>query len=129
MTAPKPPTRPTTIDGYIAAQGEPAAALLTELRSLAREMVPSATEAIKWGSPAYLHPQGTILFVYSAHAQHANFTFTPSTKEAFAEELSEFETGKGSVKLFYGRPVPTELLRRMISHRLEEYELRGVLWM
>ncbi|WP_114854872.1 iron chaperone [Brachybacterium sp. YJGR34] len=122
-------TKPTTVEEYIAEHEEPAGEVLRELRALSREVVPAAAEELKWGSPAIVHPRGTILLVYSAHRRHANITFTPSTREAFAAELTTFETGKGSVKLFYDRPVPRELLRRMIAHRLEEFERRGVLWM
>lgn len=122
-------TNPTMIDEYIASHDEPAATLLRELRALSRDAAPATTEAIKWGSPAYVHPQGTIMFVFSGHKQHANVTFTPSTREAFAAELAAFETGKGSVKLPYDRPVPVELLRRMITHRIEEFEQDGVNWM
>lgn len=124
-----PSAKPATIDEYIAALDEPAAARMRELRALAQDAVPEASEALKWGAPAYLHPRGTILFVCSAHRHHANFTFTPSTREAFAEELADYETGKGSVKLPYTTDVPTELLRRMIAHRVREFEVEGVNWM
>lgn len=121
--------KPTTIDEYIATLDEPARSRLTELRALAQAAVPEASEALKWGSPAYLHSRGTILFVCSAHRRHANFTVTPSTREAFAEELADYETGKGSVNLPYTTPVPTELLRRMIAYRRREFEVDGVNWM
>lgn len=124
-----PSAKPTTTDEYIAALDEPAAARMRELRALAQDAVPEASEALKWGSPAYLHPRGTILFVCSAHRRHANFTVTPSTREAFAEELAAYETGKGSVRLPYTTPVPTELLRRMIAYRRREFEVDGVNWM
>ncbi|MGO1227959.1 MAG: iron chaperone [Brachybacterium sp.] len=124
-----PSAKPTTVDEYIAAFDGPARARLHELRALAQEAVPEASEALKWGSPAYLHPRGTILFVCSAHRHHANFTVTPSTREAFAAELTAYETGKGSVKLPYTTPVPTDLLRRMIAHRVREFEHDGVNWM
>ena len=123
------PDRPTTIDGYLAALEEPARSCLAALRALVREELPEATEAIKWGAPAFVHPRGTILLVVSAHRRHANFTVTPSAKEAFAAELEGWETGKGSVKLPYGEPLPEELLRRMARHRLAEYEQEGVNWM
>lgn len=88
-----------------------------------------ATEAIDGGSPAFVHPRGTILLVISAHKAHANFTVTPSAKEAFAAELEGLETGKGSVKLPYETPMPEDLLRRMARHRLAEFEQDGVNWM
>lgn len=121
--------RPQTIDEYLAGFTGESRDLLERLRALAGEAVPEASEAIKWGSPAWVHASGTILFAVSGHAKHANFVFTPSTREAFDAELAGWETGKGSVKLPYGEPVPDDLLRRMIAYRVREHEDDGVLWM
>ncbi|WP_353074145.1 iron chaperone [Amycolatopsis carbonis] len=116
------------LDEYLEGFTGPARELLEQLHALASESVPEASEAIKWGHPAWIHPAGTILFVISGHAKHVNITFTPSTREAFDAELTTLETGKGTVKLPYGAPVPTDLLRRMIAYRLREFEDDGVLW-
>lgn len=121
--------RPTTIDEYLDGFTGEARGMLEELRGVASEAAPDATEAIKWGHPAWVHPLGTILFVVSGHKQHANVVFTPSTREAFDAELADFETGKGRIKLPYGGPVPDELLGRMIAHRVREHEDDGVMWM
>ncbi|WP_422114690.1 iron chaperone [Brachybacterium sp. UNK5269] len=122
------PAKPTTVDEYLAARQGDGRSVLTQLRALSREAVPEAAEILRWGHPAYIHPRGTILFVYSGHARHANFTVTPSTRDAFAEELADYDTGKGSVKLPYAQPVPVGLLRRLIAHRVREFEDDGVLW-
>ena len=122
-------SRPTTIDEHLASLQDPARSRLAELRALVREELPAASEAIKWGNPAFIHPRGTILLVISTHKAHANFTVTPSAKEAFAAELEGIESGKGSVKLPYDRPIPEDLLRRMARHRLAEFEQDGVNWM
>ena len=121
--------RPQTVDEYVAGVAGPGRELLDQLCALAREAVPKASEAIKWGYPAWLHPSGTILFSISAHAKHAGIMFTPSTRDAFDAELAGFSTGKGTVKLPYGQPLPTDLLRRMIAYRVREHEDQGVLWM
>jgi uncharacterized protein YdhG (YjbR/CyaY superfamily) len=71
----------------------------------------------------------TILFIFGGYKKHANFVFTPSTREAFADELAGFKTGKGSVQLPYDAPVPAELLGRMIAHRIREFSDEGVRWM
>jgi uncharacterized protein YdhG (YjbR/CyaY superfamily) len=123
------PTGPAAVDAYIAGFPDLARALLTELRELARAAVPEATETLKWNAPAYVHPRGTILFQISGHKAHASMVFTPSVREAFEDELVNFETGKGSVKLFYGQPAPHDLLERMMLARLREYEDEGVNWM
>ncbi|MGP5087091.1 iron chaperone [Brachybacterium tyrofermentans] len=121
-------TKPTSIEDYIAAHDEPARSRLQELHRLAKTAAPEAAEAIKWGSPAYLHRKGTILFVISAHAKHTNVTVTPTTRQAFDDELSDVETGMGSVKIPYDHDVPSALLRRMIAYRIREFEDDGVLW-
>ncbi|MDT0380422.1 DUF1801 domain-containing protein [Streptomyces sp. DSM 42041] len=121
-------SEPGTIDAYLEGFTGQARALLEQLRALAREAVPEADEAVKWRHPAWVHPSGTILFMISGHAQHANVAFTPSTREAFAAELTGFGTGKGTVRLPYGDPVPSALLRRMIAYRVREHEDDGVLW-
>ncbi|MFI1359213.1 iron chaperone [Streptomyces sp. NPDC020898] len=121
--------RPQTIDEYVEELAGQSRELLEQVRALAHEVAPGATEAIKWGAPAWLHSSGTILFMASAHAKHANVVFTPSTREAFDPDLATFTTGKGSVKLPYGQPVPDDLLRRMMAFRVREHEQEGVLWM
>jgi uncharacterized protein YdhG (YjbR/CyaY superfamily) len=121
--------RPQSTDDYLEGFTGQDRELLERLRTLAQEAAPQATEAIKWGCPAWVHPSGTILFMISGHAKHANITFTPSTREAFDADLADFSTGKGSIKLPYGQPVPDDLLRRMITFRVREHEDDGVLWM
>lgn len=121
--------KPSTVDEYCATFSGQAAARLDELRSLSRAAAPGAAEAVKWGHPAIVHAEGTILFAFSAHKNHANIAFTPSTREVFDEELAEYETGKGSIKLAYGEPIPADLLQRMIEFRINEFEQDGVKWM
>jgi uncharacterized protein YdhG (YjbR/CyaY superfamily) len=61
--------------------------LLDRLRALAQESVPGASEAIEWGSPAWVRPSGTILFMVSNYAKHAGIALTPSTRQVFDADL------------------------------------------
>lgn len=118
--------KPQTVDDYIAAFPVPVQSRLEELRALSRANAPLATEGLKWGNPAY--SSGTILFAFAGYRTHANFAFTPSTVEAFADELAASSTGKGTVQLPHDEPVPAELLTRMIAYRINEFEERHILW-
>ncbi|MFB7288878.1 hypothetical protein [Actinacidiphila glaucinigra] len=69
-------SKPRTVDEYIEGFGGQARELVEQLHAPARETVLEANEAIKWGHPAWVHPSGTILFVISGHAKHANVAFT-----------------------------------------------------
>jgi uncharacterized protein YdhG (YjbR/CyaY superfamily) len=119
--------KPVTVDEYIDSFPDPARKRLRELRALSRAHAPEASETLKWGATAY--SVETILFVFAGYTKHANFVFTPSTREAFAGELSRFRTGKGSVQLPYADPVPTELLGSMIDYRVKEFKVDGIRWM
>ena len=85
-------TKAVTIDDYIALAPEAGRSLLERLRALCQDAAPRAAEQIKWGHPAYVHPDGVILFMFSAHKAHASLAFTPSTKTAFADELAAYRT-------------------------------------
>jgi uncharacterized protein YdhG (YjbR/CyaY superfamily) len=123
------PSGTAAVDEYVSGFPDIARALLTELRELARAAVPETSETMKWNAPAYVHPGGTILFQFAGHQAHATMVFTPTVLAAFEDELVNYETGKGSVKLFYGQPVPHDLLERMMLARLREFEVDGVTWM
>ncbi|WP_207920225.1 DUF1801 domain-containing protein [Saccharopolyspora aridisoli] len=70
---------PTTIDEHLGAFPSAANALLEQLRRLAGEAVPDATEAIKWGNAAWVHPWGAILFGLSGR-QARGLRVHPSTE-------------------------------------------------
>jgi uncharacterized protein YdhG (YjbR/CyaY superfamily) len=44
----------------------------------------------------------------------------PSGVEAFKEELKPYKGGKGSVQFPLDRPMPTDLIRRIVEFRVEE---------
>lgn len=121
--------RPSTVNDYVDALPDPAGDRMAALRELIRSAAPDLVEDIKWGAPAFLHADGVIMLMMSAHKAHVSVAFTPSTRESFAAELGAFGTGKGSIKLGYDDDIPTDLLARMIRHRIREYEDDGVKWM
>lgn len=119
----------SSVDEYLSGFEGSALDLLTRLRSLCRDDANGTTEEVRWNQPAYVHASGTILYMFSGHTAHANIVFTPSTLEAFLPDLDGWGTGKGSIRLPYGDPLPAELLERMFRYRVEEHERRNVLWM
>lgn len=122
-------TKVTTVDEYIEGLSPAARERIVKLRALINQTAPQLSEAIKWGSPAFMHPDGVIMLVISAHKTHSNTTFTPSTAKHFTEKLTDFETGKGSLKLPYTVDTPDALIREMIEYRIHEFENDGVKWM
>ncbi|GAA1357699.1 hypothetical protein GCM10009596_09280 [Arthrobacter rhombi] len=118
--------KPETVQEYIDTFPATARPLLIELRELSLAHAPGASEGLKWGNPAYC--LDVILFVFSGYRDHGNMVFTPTTLQAHLGELDGYRTGKGSVQLPYNRPIPTELLARMIEYRIRELHDDGVMW-
>lgn len=117
-----------TVEEKIASLPDGPRQKFAELRNIITSALPGTTETLKWNAPAILHKDGMILVVYSAHKDHMNLVVTPSTIDVLKAKLKEYETGKGSVKLVYDKPLPTGLIKELVTHRAEEYEKNGVKW-
>jgi len=113
------------VEAYLARFPRLARSVLQELRDLARAAVPQAAETMRWEAPAYVHPDGTVLFQLEGHHAHASVVFTPGVLAAFEDELVNHETGRESVKVFYGQPAPHDLLERMMLARWREAQDQG----
>ena len=53
-----------------------------------------------------------------------NFYATPTGHQAFAEELSKYKQGKGSVQFPLKEPMPLELIKRIVRYRVAENEAK-----
>jgi uncharacterized protein YdhG (YjbR/CyaY superfamily) len=121
--------KPKTVDEYINTFPEDQKTKLAEIREIIRTALPDTSEALKWGAPAAIATDGMILVVFSGHKDHMNLVGTPSTREAFQDELADYETGKGSVKLPYDKPLPAALIEKFVLYRAHEYRENGIKWM
>lgn len=114
------PGRPTpaSIDEYIAGFPAETQALLEEVRALVREETPGATETISYAIPTFdLH--GRHVCHFAAFKKHLSFFPTGEGADAFAEELKAYRGGRGTVQFPFGQPLPEDLIRRMVRHRVD----------
>src|SRR5689334_23282015 len=111
-------TRRTTIDEYIAAAPKEAQKKLREMRACIRAAAPGAKESLKWGMPAFSYRR--ILVTFAAFKHHIGFYPTPAAVRAFANDLSEFATAKGSIQFPLDKPLPLPLIRKITAFRVRE---------
>jgi uncharacterized protein YdhG (YjbR/CyaY superfamily) len=109
---------PTTIDEYIAGFPPEIREILSQIRAVIHEAAPEATEAIKYRMPTFVLRGNLVHF--AAYKAHIGLYPTPSGIDAFAEELTPYTGGKGSVRLPLDRPIPFELIRRIVLYRVQE---------
>ena len=122
-----PKKKPTTVNEYIQAAPKEAQAKLREIRAVLKKVAPHANEKLKWGAPVF--EDGRILFSYSAHKSHLNFSPTGPAMKPFKEELAKFKTGKDTIQLPYDKPLPKGLLRRIAAFRAKQVRESDARWM
>ena len=107
-----------TIDEYIAEFPPEARKVLEELRALIKEAAPEATETMSYAIPTF--DLNGHLVHFAGYEQHIGFYPTPSGIAAFKEELKPYKSAKGSVQFPLDRPLPVDLIRRMVEYRVKE---------
>lgn len=112
-----------TVDDYIANQAEAAKEILKELRSLIDDAAPDVVEIPNSKVPSFtLVPdeKPKLQLMMAAYAKFVSFYPFEKTVEAFADQLKDYETGKGSVKFPLNKPLPKELISEMVTFRMED---------
>jgi uncharacterized protein YdhG (YjbR/CyaY superfamily) len=107
-----------TIDEYIATFPENVQSILEELRQAIRESAPEAEEAISYQMPAF--KLNGILVWFAAFKNHVGFYPKTSAIEAFKEELSGYVVSKGTVRFPVNKPVPLDLVKKIVRYRVKE---------
>ena len=121
--APKKPARvrPQTIDEYLERVPEPGRSTLQKLRITIRSAAPRGTvETISYGIPAFRY-KGVLVW-FAAFSRHCSFFPTAAVIARFKDELKGYTTSKGTVQFPADRPLPANLVRRMVKARLAELE-------
>lgn len=108
----------TTIDEYIAQFPEDIQQILSKIRAVVREAAPQATEKISYQMPTF-YLNGNLVH-FAAFKRHIGFYPVPSGIEAFKEELSAYKGSKGAVQFPLDKPIPYELIRRIVKFGVSE---------
>jgi len=112
-------TKPATIDEYIGGFPTEVQQVLEEVRETIRQAAPGATEGISYAMPAFsLH--GSYLVYFAAFKSHIGLYALPTAHKAFEEDFSHYKTGKGSVQFPLNKPMPLELIGRVVKFRVKE---------
>ncbi len=109
---------PTNIDEYIAGFPKETQAIMEQVRATIRQAAPEASETISWQMPTFVLNGNLVHF--AAFKNHIGFYPVPSGIEAFKEELSVYKQGKGSVQFPINKPMPLDLIARIVKFRVEE---------
>ncbi|MCA1554752.1 MAG: DUF1801 domain-containing protein [Chloroflexi bacterium] len=111
-------TTPKTIDEYIAAFPPDVQRILKKIRATIRNAAPDAQETIKYQVPTFIL-NGNLVY-FAAFKNHIGFYPVPSGIEQFKQELAAYKQGKGSIQFPLDRPIPYDLITKIVRFRVKE---------
>ncbi|MBQ6469282.1 MAG: DUF1801 domain-containing protein [Lachnospiraceae bacterium] len=111
--------KPQNIDEYIAAQDETLQPRLREIRAALQAALPEAEERISWSMPTYW--KGRNIIHFAASKKHLGVYPGDEAIAAFADDLTDFNVSKGTIRLPYDRPLPEELVRKIAGWCYKKY--------
>lgn len=109
---------PRTIDEYIAGFPPDVQAVLQAIRRTIREAAPEAEETIKYAMPTFMQNGGLVAF--AAFKKHIGFYLGAGGAEKFKQELSTYKHAKGSTQFPLDKPIPYDLISRIVAFRIRE---------
>jgi uncharacterized protein YdhG (YjbR/CyaY superfamily) len=114
----KSTAKPKSIDEYIAHFPEDVQSALEKVRAAVKKAAPKAEETISYQMPAF--KLNGILVYFAGWKNHIGFYPVPSAIKEFDKELSAYEGAKGSVKFPLDKPMPLDLISRIVKFRVKE---------
>lgn len=107
-----------SIDEYILKFPPEIQEILQNIRKVIKESAPDAEEKISYQMPTFAFHGNLVHF--AAWKNHIGFYPTPSGNDAFKHELSEFKVAKGSIQFPIEKPMPYELISKIVKYRVAE---------
>jgi len=111
------------MDDYISAFPKDVQGILERIRRTIRESAPEAEETISYQIPTFRF-QGNLVH-FAAFKGHVEFYPTPSAIERFEKELARYERAKGVVRFPVDKPIPYDLIGKIVRHRVRENLKKG----
>lgn len=110
--------KPSTIDEYIVNYSLELQEVLQDLRKFIHKCAPEATEKISWDMPTF-YLQGNLVH-FDVNKGYIGLYPGASPGVVFKEELKEYKTTKGSIHLPLNKPMPYDLIKKIVEYRVIE---------
>ena len=107
---------PKNVDDYIVNFPPDIQIILEEVRNTIKSAAPGAEEKISYGMPSYKLKK--VLVHFAAQKKHLGFYPTPSGIEQFKNELTGYDTSKGTIRFPWGKAMPYNLIREIVKFRV-----------
>jgi uncharacterized protein YdhG (YjbR/CyaY superfamily) len=106
------------VDKYIEQFPPEIRELLDQMRKVIRKAAPNAEETISYAIPSY--KLNGMLVHFAAFSKHIGFYPGAGGIAEFADELAGYKTSKGTVQFPFDRPLPLDLVKRIVKFRIKQ---------
>jgi len=113
------------IDDYILEFPEEIQTRLKQIRATIKAAAPEAEETIKYAMPTFVFHGNLVHF--AAFQNHIGLYPTPSGIVAFKEDLSVYKGAKGSIQFPHNKPLPLELIGKIVAFRVKENNAKALI--
>jgi len=113
----------TSVDDYLNGLPDDVYTALENIRQIIRFLVPDAEETISYQVPSYKHKG--MLVGFGASKKHCSFFVMSSTLlKDFEDDTKDFDTSTGTIRFTPDKPIPNDLITRIVMARLAENEAK-----
>jgi uncharacterized protein YdhG (YjbR/CyaY superfamily) len=123
MAAPEGRT-PDSVDEYIDGFPDDVQPVLRQVRAAIRDAAPDAQETISYQIPTYVL-NGRPLIYFAGFKKHVSVYPAPVGSAELAEEMAVYGSGRGTARFPLNKPIPFDLIRRLVDLRLRESRERS----
>jgi uncharacterized protein YdhG (YjbR/CyaY superfamily) len=102
------------IDDYIDACPAEVQPILNQMRSTILEVIPDATEGIRYSMPTFLIDEQSVVH-FAAWKKHVSIYPAPSGDAAYEQAIAPYRSGEATAKFPLNQPIPFPLIAQIVT--------------
>ena len=114
-----------TIDVYIASFPEDVQPILENVRRAITEAAPGAQEAISYRIPTF-RLNGVCLIYFAGFKKHIGVYPVHADSLEFEQALAPYASGKATLRFALDRPIPLDLIAKVVRAKVRQRKESGV---
>lgn len=112
--------RMSAVDEYFGGLDAPARAAFEHIRNLAMDLAPEAEQGTSYGMATLKYRNKPLLAFLAAKHHLSVFPFSSRVVDAVRDQITGFESSKGTIRFTAATPLPDEVVRDIVRHRMAE---------
>jgi uncharacterized protein YdhG (YjbR/CyaY superfamily) len=106
--------KPKTVGNYIGSFPPEVQKILQQIRATIQKAAPKAEDAMGYGVASF-RLNGKPLVYYAAFKNHIGFYPTAEGIHVFKDDLKDYEQSKGTVRFPIDKPMPLDLITKIVK--------------